>query len=365
MANMANRAEAGKERYKEGMLVCKDAFSRTNIYANTPPPFSFSTTRLALSESRSHTTHPPSFLPQNTHRSMIILVLCPFFLSTLLLLLVLPTPTTAHLALLPTRDAARSMTWAQLEQIFKEGTIDEGIPEGFAYGYSVINPTYHGVIQWAADRFWNGKRFEVQAGENCRGRDCGQKATVFNYITATDHVNWQEIPGVAFIGRLKDADPSLAPLQVDDKPSVLIDYHRIGGTYAEIRLVNSKEHIYLGRGIDWLIPDTLAYFVLQFYDAPQQKEIALGTRCYYQARESAYLAAGATEMPDPKQVVQATPGGGWTWKGLKGKEGEKGLMVGLHGGEEMNCPEMLERLGEHIRGAIKGKMKGGGKMGGN
>lgn len=301
-------------------------------------------------------TQPTPFPPTQHTDPMIALPFGVFLLSTLLFPLVLPTPAAADLALLPNRDAARSMSWAQLEQIFKEGTIDEGIPEGFAYGYGLINPTYHGVIQWAADKFWNGKRFEVQSGENCHGRDCGQKATVFNYITATDHVNWQEIPGVAFIGRLKDADPSLASLQVDNKPSVLIDYHRIGATYDEIRLVNSKERIYLGRGIDWLIPDTLAYFVLQFYDAPQQKEIASGTHCYYQARESAYMAAGATEIPDPTQILQAMPGGGWKWKGLKGKEGEKGLMVGLHGGEEMNCPQMLERLGEHIRG---------GKMGGN
>jgi uridine phosphorylase len=38
MANMANRAEAGKERYKEGMLVCKDAFFKHFSLAQTFMP---------------------------------------------------------------------------------------------------------------------------------------------------------------------------------------------------------------------------------------------------------------------------------------------------------------------------------------
>jgi len=247
-----------------------------------------------------------------------MLIFRPLSLSTLLLLLILPTQTTADLALLPTRDAAKDMSWVQLEQIFKEGTIDEGIPEGFSYGYVLVNPTYHGLFQRAADRFWNGKRFILKSGEICHGRDCGQKAVVYNYLSATGHVNWQEIPGIAFIGHLEDAEPHPAPLQLVDKPSVLIDYHRVGGGFDEMRLVNSKERIYLGRGTDWLIPELLAYFVIQFYDTPQKKELALGTLCYYQARESAYLDAGAAEGPDPKQVVQAMPGGGWKWKGLEG-----------------------------------------------
>ena len=68
---------------------------------------------------------------------------------------------------------------------------------------------------------------------------------------------------------------------------------------------------------------------------------------------------------DPKQVVQAMPGGKQKWEGLEWEEGEEGLMVGKHGGQDMNCPEMLERLGERLRGAIKEKMEGGGKMGGD
>lgn len=32
------------------------------------------------------------------------------------------------------------------------------------------------------------------------------------------------------------------------------------------------------------------------------------------------------------------------------------MIIGKHGGEELNCPEMLERLGKCLRGAIKGKM---------
>ncbi|GAB5037593.1 Hypothetical protein NocV09_09000150 [Nannochloropsis oceanica] len=278
---------------------------------------------------------------------MIILTFCP------LLLLVFLTPANADLALLPTRDAARRMTWAQLDQIFKEGTIDEGIPEGFSYGYGLVNPSYPGFYQRAADMFWNGKRFEAKSGENCHGRDCGQKGVVFNYLSVVDHVNWQEIPGAALIGQLKDGDPSLAPLQLDDKPSVLIDYHRVGGSYDELRLVNSKERIYLGRGLDWLMPEVLAYFVIQFYDTPERKELALGTRCYYQARESARLAAGTTEGSNREQILQATPENSWKWEGLDTEGVMTAVTVGMSGGGDTSCPEMLERLGERLRGAVR------------
>jgi len=245
------------------------------------------------------------------------------------------------------------MTWAQLDQIFKEGTIDEGIPEGFSYGYGLVNPSYPGFYQSAADMFWNGKRFEAKSGENCHGRDCGKKGVVFNYLSVVDHVNWQEIPGAALIGQLKDGDPSLAPLQLDDKPSVLIDYHRVGGSYDELRLVNSKERIYLGRGLDWLMPEVLAYFVIQFYDTPERKELALGTRCYYQARESARLAAGATEGSDREQILQATPENSWKWEGLDTEGVMTAVTVGMSGGGDTSCPEMLERLGERLRGAVR------------
>lgn len=288
---------------------------------------------------------------------MVLLLLSPLLFHTLLLLVYLSTPAAADLALLPTRDAARGMSWAQLEQIFKEGTIDEGLPEGFSYGYALVNPTYSGALQVAADMFWKGKRLEVKSGENCRGRDCGQMGVVLNYLGASDRVHWQEMPGIAYIGQLKDIKPSLEQLQLDDKLSVIVDYQN-GGGGDELRLVNTKERIYLGRGVDWTNPQLYAYFVLQFYDTPQKVELAFGTPYYHHTRERAYTAAGATEGPNPKQVVQATPnrerGGGWEWG-----EGETGVMVGLSGGGETT---VVERLGARLRGAMRG---GGGRMGGD
>ena len=209
----------------------------------------------------------------------------------------------------------------------------------------------------AADIFWKGKRLEVKSGENCHGRDCGQMGVVLNYLGASDRVHWQEMPGIAYIGQLKDIKPSLEQLQLDDKLSVIVDYQN-GGGGDELRLVNSNERIYLGRGVDWTNPQLYAYFVLQFYDTPQKVELAFGTPYYHHEREMAYLAAGASEGPDPKRVVQATPdrgrGGGLGW----GK-GETGLMVGLSGGGETT---VVERLGARLRGAMRG---GGGGMGGD
>jgi len=214
-----------------------------------------------------------------------------------------------NLTLLPTREAARAMSWTQLEEIFKQGSIDEGIPEGFSYGYALINPKYPDAIQVAADIFWKGKRLQVQSGENCPGHDCGQVGVVLNYLGANDRVHWQEMPGIAYIGHLKDIKPSLEPLQLDDKPSIIVDYQN-GGGGDEIRLVHSEERIYLGRGVDWTNPQLYAYFVLQFYDSPQRVELALGTPAYYQARERAYVAAGATSQPHPSHLIQAVPEGG-------------------------------------------------------
>jgi hypothetical protein len=276
---------------------------------------------------------------------MDILNLSPFFLSTLLLLLFLPMPTTADLALLPTRDAARSMSWAQLEHIFKEGTIDEGIPESFSYGYALVNPAFSGAIQVAADIFWKGKRLEVKSGENCYGRDCGQMGVVLNYLGASDRVQWQEMPGIAYIGQLKDIKPSLEPLQLDDNMSIIVDYQNGGGD--ELRLVNSKERIYLGRGVDWVSPQLYAYFVLQFYDTPQKVELAFGTPHYYQARERAYLAAGATQGPDPLQMVQAMPDTGREG-GFKYIKAEKDVSLRLPGGGDTTA---IERLGARFRGS--------------
>lgn len=261
------------------------------------------------------------------YRQMDILVLCQILLYALFL----PTPIAADLALLPTRDAARGMSWEQLEHIFKESTIDEGIPEGYSYGYALVNPTFSGAIQVAADIFWKGKRLEVKSGENCHGRDCGQMGVVLNYLGASNRVQWQEMPGIAYIGQLKDIKSSLEPLQLDDNLSIIVDYQNGGGD--ELRLVNSKERIYLGRGVDWVSPQLYAYFVLQFYDVPQKVELSFGTAHYHQARERAYLAAGATQGPDPMQVVQAIPDTGREREGgLITRKSEKVAAIGLLSG---------------------------------
>lgn len=52
-----------------------------------------------------------------------------------------------------------------------------------------------------------------------------------------------------YIGHLKDIHPPLEVLQLDDKPSIIVDYRNKGGD--ELRCVNAAERIYLGRGTDW------------------------------------------------------------------------------------------------------------------
>jgi hypothetical protein len=56
-------------------------------------------------------------------------------------------------------------------------------------------------------------------------------------------------PPSQYIGRLKDIHPPLEALQLDNKPSIIVDYRNKGGD--ELRLVNAQERIYLGRGTDW------------------------------------------------------------------------------------------------------------------
>lgn len=54
------------------------------------------------------------------------------------------------------------------------------------------------------------------------------------------------------IGRLADASPPLEALEIDDKPSVIIDYW-YSNAADELRLVNAEERIYLGRATNWYV----------------------------------------------------------------------------------------------------------------
>ena len=53
-----------------------------------------------------------------------------FSLSLLLTL----TPQAASVNVLRNRAAARSKSWVELEEIFRQGTVEGGIPEGYSYG---------------------------------------------------------------------------------------------------------------------------------------------------------------------------------------------------------------------------------------
>lgn len=187
------------------------------------------------------------------------------------------------------------MSFTQLEEIFKQATIDEGIPEGASYGYAMVDPSLPGAtnMQVVADVMWKGKRLEVVQGENCRGRDCGQEGVVINFLGSGERVTWQEMPGIAYIGHLKDIKPSLEVLQLDEKPSVIVDY-RNGGGGDELRLVNAQERIYLGRGTDWIGatgPRIFAYFVLQFVEEPKALELSWVGPAYQRLRKEMYEAA--------------------------------------------------------------------------
>lgn len=51
------------------------------------------------------------------------------------------------------------------------------------------------------------------------------------------------------MGHLRDINPPLEKIQLDNKPSIIVDYRNKGGD--ELRLVNAEQGIYLGRGTDW------------------------------------------------------------------------------------------------------------------
>ena len=37
---------------------------------------------------------------------------------------------------------ARLMRWNQLEEVFLQGTLEEGIPEGYSYGHVMLDPNF-------------------------------------------------------------------------------------------------------------------------------------------------------------------------------------------------------------------------------
>jgi hypothetical protein len=156
---------------------------------------------------------------------------------------------------------ARAMSTYQLEQIFKQGTIEQGLPVGYGYGYAMV-VGFRPFMQIGAAALWHGKKFEVTSGNNCPGQ-CGQRGVIHNVLTTGE--SW---PAYAYIGHFSDVNPVLKGLQLDNKLSVIVDYGNGGGD--EIRLVNSEKRLYLGRGNDHNNQDRLfAYFTLQFFDEPQ------------------------------------------------------------------------------------------------
>jgi hypothetical protein len=54
-------------------------------------------------------------------------------LSLSLLLTFLPSQVTG-VNVLRNRAAARTKSWVELEEIFRQGTVEGGIPEGYSYG---------------------------------------------------------------------------------------------------------------------------------------------------------------------------------------------------------------------------------------
>lgn len=127
---------------------------------------------------------------------------------------------TASNPLLHHPDDARRLSWAQLDQVFRAGTIEGGIPSGYTYGYCIVNPAFPGW-QGLADAYWHGKHFQVlfegDPEEDCTAgaaagiKGCGgPRGVVTNYLSLwpQDQRNYyQEMPGlvvsrpVGWIGR--------------------------------------------------------------------------------------------------------------------------------------------------------------------
>ena len=136
----------------------------------------------------------------------------PGFLLLLVapLLLLLATAAAAPAKpLLRQPEDARHMTWAQLDEVFRGGTINGGIPSGYTYGFCVVNPVYPGW-QTLADNYWHGKHFEVlfeaDPSEDCTAstaagiKGCGgPRGVVTNYLSMLprdQRVYYQEMPGL-------------------------------------------------------------------------------------------------------------------------------------------------------------------------
>lgn len=134
------------------------------------------------------------------------------FLLLLVAPLLLPLATAAAgpaKPLLRQPEDAWHMTWAQLDEVFRDGTIHGGIPSGYTYGFCVVNPAYPGW-QTLADKYWHGKHFEVlfeaDPSEDCTAsaaagiKGCGgPRGVVTNYLSLLprdQRVYYQEMPGL-------------------------------------------------------------------------------------------------------------------------------------------------------------------------
>lgn len=143
-------------------------------------------------------------------------------LGLVLLLLVLAgaMAVPASNTLLRHPDDARRMNWAQLDQIFRGGMIEGGIPSGHTYGYCIVNPAFS-EWQRLADAYWHGKHFQqlfaADPNEDCTAgaaagiKGCGgPRGIVTNYLSLLPRdtrVYYQEMPGLV-VSRLWRIDPS-------------------------------------------------------------------------------------------------------------------------------------------------------------
>lgn len=257
------------------------------------------------------------------------------FLSSfcITLLTFVPAAQVAAVNVLRTRAEARSLSWQQLEDVFRQGTVEEG----YSYGYVLVSDQWPQVTQLISNTFWHGKRFVIDT-------------PTVGHITNTmgnGLVNVQTMPGDLYVGHLEDIRPDLKALQLDRKPSLIVDYGNGGGD--EIRLVNSKKRIYLGRGTDWApapYAKIFGYFVLQLFDRPRAMEFTvMGVRNRMDLNERIEAAEageeeGREEAGDGQVFIVMEP------------VNKQAIDLTVHGSmrEETEEEEVLEA--SHLRGEL-------------
>lgn len=116
-------------------------------------------------------------------------------MASRLLLLLLPAiiiGSSSAAPLLRHFDDATGLTPEQLDALFKNATIEGGLPTGYARGYPIVNPN-HPHLQTLAANHWHGKHFEVLSDKG------PERGVVLNYITLVprdEKAFIQEVPGV-------------------------------------------------------------------------------------------------------------------------------------------------------------------------